>query len=155
MATNNKEVDVTALLTLVAFSPEQVMDAACGNTVLYVDAIRFRLKCLEQASDAKRIWELACAEKDLKLRRIAKEKGDKITEGQIDAKILLDKNINKLAEMHHRAETYDEFSKLIVKVFEMRRDMLMTVSSMVNREYPIAKVAEQAATKMKRERRKL
>jgi hypothetical protein len=150
-----KENDVSALLDLVPFSPEGVVDAACGNTALYVDAIQYRLRCLERASSAKRTWETACAEKDLRLRQQARTAGDKITEGQIDAKILLDKRIARLAEEHERAETHDEYSKLIVKVFEMRRDMLQTVGMMVSREYPIARMAEQAADRMRRERRKL
>jgi hypothetical protein len=150
-----REIDVSALLDLVPFSPEEVVDAGCGNTALYVDAIRYRLRCLETASNAKRIWETACAEKDLQLRQQARAAGEKITEGYIDAKILLDKKIARLAEEHEQAEVYDEYSKLIVKVFEMRRDMLHTVSQMVCREYPAVKMAEQAADRMEVERRKL
>jgi hypothetical protein len=150
-----KEIDVSTLLDLVPFSPEGVVEAACGNTALYVDAIRYRLRCLEEASSAKREWETACAEKDLQLRQQARASGDKITEGYIDAKILLDKKIARLAEAHERAETHDEYSKLIVKVFEMRRDLLHDVTTMVSREYPMVKMAEQVADRMKIERRKL
>jgi hypothetical protein len=151
----NHTVDVLALLDLVPFGPDNVMDACCGNTVLYVEAIRYRLQCLERANDAKRAWEQANAELDLKLRKDARSNGEKTTEGEIDAKILRDKAVSQLAKAHHQANIYEEYSKLIVKVFEMRRDMLETVANLVNREYPISKVAEQTATRMQRERQKL
>lgn len=155
LSMGKREIDVSALLDLVPFSPEGVVDAACGNTALYVDAIRYRLRCLEQASSAKRTWETACAEKDLQLRQQARASGEKITEGYIDSKILLDKKIAHLAEEHERAEVYDEYSKLIVKVFEMRRDLLRDVTTMVSREYPMVKMAEQVADRMEIERAKL
>jgi len=150
-----REVDVSALLDLVPFSPEGVVEAACGNTALYVDAIRHRLRCLERTSSAKRAWETACAEKDLQLRQRARASGDKITEGFIDATILLDKKITALAKEHELAEVHDEYSKLIVKVFEMRRDLLHDVTMMVCREYPMVKMAEAAADRMAAERAKL
>lgn len=151
----SKDIDVLELLDLVPFTAETVMDAVVGNTALYVAAIRFRLQCLEKASDAKRAWEQARAEADLEIRQDARDTGEKITEGLIAAKLLVDDDVSKLAKEHQRAEVYDEYSKLIVRVFEMRRDMLQTTASLANREYPISKMAEQAAGAMSEERRKL
>jgi len=157
-----KELDVEALLDLVPFSPEGVLEAACGNTTLYVDAVRFRLKCLEDASTAKQAWERTYSEKELLLREElerkranAPGKSATIREGDIKGLLDTDKVLVRLLEAHRRAEVFEEYSKLIVKVFEMRRDLLQTVGNMVSREYSSGKMAEQASAQMKLERRKL
>jgi hypothetical protein len=161
--TKRKELDVEALLDLVPFSPEGVLEAACGNTTLYVDAIRFRLKCLEEASTTKQAWEQTYAEKELTLRETLAQReaaspskrGSGVREGYIKSLLQKDKVLVRLQEAYQHAEIYEEYSKLIVKVFEMRRDLLQTVGNMVSREYPNSRMAEQAAAQMKNERRKL
>jgi hypothetical protein len=150
-----KPKDVEELLDLVAFSPENAMEAASTNSVLYVDAIRYRLECLERAYDTKKDWERAAAERDLQIRQFARDHGEKYTETQIKNKILLNKNVAALADAYQRAEIMEEYSKLIVRVFEMRGEMLKTVASMVNRELPHAQAAQAAADRMKTERKKL
>jgi hypothetical protein len=151
----NKPVDVLKLLEMVAFAPENAMEAATTNSVLYTEAIQYRLQRLERAYLAEKDWEQAAAEADLKLRKEARDADERITEAQIKNRILLDKRVAALADAHHRAEIYEEYSKLVVKVFEMRSEMLKAVISMVNRELPAAQAAAQAAEKMKAERRKL
>jgi hypothetical protein len=150
-----KEIDVQDLLDTVPFQPENAMNAASTNTVLYTEAIRYRLQRLEKAFNAEKDWELAAAEADLKIRKDAKDNGDKITEAQIKNKILLDKRVAVLADARHRAEIFEEYSKLVVRVFEMRAEMLKTVASMVNRELPMAQTAAQASDRMKAERKKM
>src|SRR5215472_490601 len=143
-----KELDVEALLDLVPFSPEGVMEAACGNTALYVDAIRFRMQCLETQSLAKQAYEQKYTEKELALREELERKRASavgkpaaIREGYIKGLLDSDRVLIRLFEARAHADVQEEFSKLVVKVFEMRRDMLQTVGSMVSREYPNSKMA--------------
>jgi hypothetical protein len=157
-----KKLSVEELLELVSFSPEGALEAACGNTTLYVDAIRFRLKCLEDASAAKQAYEQKHAEKELALREelerkraSAPGKAAAIREGYITNLLETDRVLMRLYELRQRADVQEEFSKMVVKVFEMRRDMLETVGGMVGRELAHSKLAEQAAAEMAEQRRKL
>ena len=150
-----KPNSVITLLSKIDFSPDNVVDAAAEQPVLFVRAIQYRLECLITKTNAKMAWETAQAEKELKIRKEYRDAGEKITEGNIDALTLLDPDVAAACKKFSDAETYEEYSKLVVEAFRMRRDCLRIVDDMTRDEMGLQKAAELGAEKLKQTRRKL
>jgi hypothetical protein len=150
-----KDSSVVTLLSKIDFSPDNVVGAAADQALLFVEAIQFRLSCLEKRSDAKMAWERIKAETELNIRKEYRDLGSKITEGNIDSLTLLDKSVSAAAKAYAEADVYDEYSKLVVEAFRMRRDCLRIVDDMTRDEVGLQRAAETGAEKMRDSRRKL
>ena len=155
MSSITKPIDVRALLDHIDFSADNVVGAAVKQAPLFVTAIDYRLQCLEQKSAAKMAWERANADAELKIRKDSRANGDKLTDGNIDAMLLLDPVVSDYAKKLSRAETLDAYSQLVVESFRMRRDCLRIVEGMTRDEYSLGRAAESAAEKTKDARRKM
>jgi len=146
---------VLALLDKLAFSADDVIDASEKTPLLYREAIDLRYRTMEARSDAKRAWETLQAQRNLELRQEARANGDKITEDGVKAMLLLDPEIAPAAEVRDRTENADEYLKLVVKAFEMRRDCLEIVGFLVRGEMSVQKAVEANAGKIMATREKL
>jgi hypothetical protein len=151
----SKPINVSVLLEKIDFSPDNVVQAAAENSVLFVTAIDYRLQCLENKTAAKMAWEKIRAEKELKIREDARANGNKLTEGNIDALLLTNTIVEDFAKKLARTETLDIYSQLVVEAFRMRRDCLRIVENMVQSEYSMGRSIEAAAEKTKESRRRL
>jgi len=146
---------VLALLDKLPFSADDVIDASEKTPLLYREAIDLRYKTMESRSDAKRAWETKQAERNLALRQEARANGDKITEDAVKAMLLLDPEVAPAAEVRDRTENADEYLKLVVKAFEMRRDCLEIVGYLVRGEMSVQRAVEANADKIAATREKL
>lgn len=143
-----------ALLDKVDFEPENVVAAAATNSVLYVDAINYRLQCLTRKADAEFAAKRTWAEAELIVREAAKKNDEKITEAHIKAVLILDPVVANAAVAEAEAEAHDEYSKLVVKVFEMRRDCLQIVSKWTHEEMRVGAVTDAAREELRNTRDK-
>jgi len=146
---------ITSLLTKIGFSPDRVVDAAAENAVLFVEAIHFRLECLEASTNAKMEWEKSRAERSLEIRKDARDNGVKTTEDGIAALLLTDKRVSGLDLACAKADIQEEYSKLVVEAFRMRRDCLKIVGEMTRDEIGLQRSAEAGAEKAAELRRKM
>jgi len=151
----SKPTSITALLAKIDFSPDRVVDAAAENAVLFVEAIHYRLECLEDSTNTKMEWEKARAERSLEIRKEASDNGVKTTEAGVEALLLVDKRVSKLAQDRAKAEIQDEYSKLVVEAFRMRRDCLKIVGEMTRDEISLQRSAEAGAEKAAELRRRM
>jgi len=150
-----KPLDILNLLAKVDFAPENVVQAAAENSVLFVEAAQYRLAQLERKASAKMNWERERAERELHIRNEAKVCDEKLTEGHIAAKLLLDREVSKKAAALAQAEIYETYSRLVVEAFQMRRDCLQIVKGMVKEEYSAQAAVEAGAEKMRETRKRL
>lgn len=142
-------IDVIDLLGKVDFAPENVVATAATNTVLYVDAINYRLDCLTRKADAELASKRAWAEAELIVRDAAKKRDEKITESHVKALLTTDEVVSDAERALAEAEAFDEFSKLVVKVFEMRRDCLQIVSKWTHEEMRQGAVTDAAREELR------
>jgi len=147
-------VDAIALLNKVDFEPENVVAVAATNTVLYVDAINYRLECLTRKADTTLAAKYAWAEAELVVRSAASANGEKITESHVKALLTVDPVVSAAERSKEEAEAYEEWSKLVVKVFEMRRDCLQIVSKWTHEEMRAGNVTDAAREELKSTRDK-
>ncbi len=150
-----KRRTVAELLGKIDFSPDNVIEAAAVNSVLFVDAIDYRRECLSKRNAAKMVMEQIQAGKDLNMRREARALGDKITERHIETSLLLDPDVADAMRLYDEAEELDEYSKLVVEAFRMRRDCLKIVGELMRGELSAQAAVEAGMEKMESSRRKL
>lgn len=148
-------VDIGDLLAQIDFSPDNVVAAAATNPKLFVKSIEFRVECLRKRNAAKMAWEKGQAEADMAIRREARKSGDKVTERYIEEQVLLDPGVATLATKFTAADEMDEYSKLIVEAFRMRRDCLKIIGDLTRDELSLARAAEAGAEKLANTRRRL
>lgn len=150
-----KITPINELLEDLDFVPENVIEAACANSVMFRDAIEYRRDCMEKKAEAKVAYEVAEAEYQLEVRKQAKANDEKVTEKHVESLTVVEPELRKLRVLFLRAEALDEYSKLIVDVFRMRRDCLEVVKDLVRNEYGIQSAVEAGSTKMLAARKKL
>ena len=148
-------LSVRELLVKIDFSPDNVVQAAAENSVLFSDAIDHRVKALEAKAAAKMSLESVQAEFDVEMRRTARELDEKITEKQIESAKLLDEVVNQHMTALVRAETMDEYMRLLLEAYRMRRDCLQIVAGLVRSDLSLQNANEVVAEKMAAIRQKM
>ncbi len=146
---------ITSLLGQIDFSPENVVQAAVVNSVLFTEAVDHRYESLSKRTAAKMLMEQITAGKDLDLRKEARANGYKITERQIEANLTLDPDVAEAQRNFAKAEEMDEYMKLVVEAFRMRRDCLQIVASLVRNEMSAQTAYEAGAEKLTATRKRL
>jgi hypothetical protein len=146
---------ITDLLGKIDFSPDNVVAAAAENSVLFCEAIEFRRDALAERSRAKMDLEREQAQFDVEARRTAKSLGEKTTERQIESMSLLDDVIRERLEHFSKTEEMEEYTKLVVEAFRMRRDCLQIIGGLVRNELSMQSAYEAGAEKMTDQRRNL
>ena len=150
-----RPISISLLLQSIDFSTDNVVEAAAKNPGLFVQAIEFRFQCLRKRNAAKMAWEKQMAQADLNIRKAARESGEKITERYIEEQVLLDSGVSFLAEQFSAADEMDEYSKLLVEAFRMRRDCLKIVGDLTRDELSLARAAEAGTERLEATRKKL
>src|SRR5205085_3834483 len=148
-------VNINTLLAKIDFSADNVINAASQQPVLFLQAIEFRIKCLRDANIAKMVWERERAAEELLIRKDALQSGMRVTEGNIDAQLLVNQTISDLGAAHSRAAEMDEYSKLIVEAFRMPRDCLRIIGDLTRDDLSLQRASEESTEKMRETRRKL
>lgn len=146
---------VLELLDKLAFSSDDVIGAEEQTPLLFREAIDLRYQTLDAKFAAKRAWEVKQAERSLAIRQEAKAAGEKMTEGLVDAMLLLDPEVAPLAAERDRAEAADEYLKLVVEAFRIRRDSLDVIGYLVRGEMSVQRAVEANAEKVRVTRDKL
>jgi hypothetical protein len=149
------KVDVLKLLDCVGFSPENAVEAAAILPRLFVRAINFRLECLTEKSEAKLKAKRINAEVELDIRNEARVADEKITENHIKSKLVLDETVSKAERELERAETFDEYSKLVVEAFRIQRDALQVIKGLISDEIRQGRALDQESETLSSTREKL
>ena len=130
------------LLKQVDFSSDNIVTAAAENSRLFLRAVTLRMQCVRESNAAKMGYEEARARLSLKLRAEAEAIGQKTTEKGIEALLLIDPDLITLATLRDRADEMEEYSKLVVEAFRMRRDCLEIIKGLVWDEMSLQRAAE-------------
>ncbi len=148
-------INIKKLLEGVEFDPDDVVGTAVKQGVLFTDAIQYRLDCMTAQKRAELAHKRIEAETSLAVRKQYKEAGDKITEDNVKALVLLNSKVRKAADEEATADVYDEYSKLVCEVFRMRRDCLQIVTKMTADEVREQRALQAGSDKMREQRNTL
>ncbi len=149
-----KKVNLIRLLRLLDFSDEEVVDASKQQPKLFVEAVRFRVQKMRHRTQLESQLSLAKSQKSSKFRAKAKERGERVTEGQVSERMNTDPEIISLSAQVSAAEEEEEYSKLLLEAFRMRRDALKVVADVIGAELFISK-RELGTTELAKMKKKL
>jgi hypothetical protein len=129
-----------ALPSQVLIAKLPIVDAdirreALNQPLRFLEAARYRVAKMRAVSRCKAALEAGYSEVNLQVRaRGKRDAAEKLTEGHIKAKILLNKQVRRLQQDLQTAEEREEFSKLLLEAYRMRRDAIRIVAEMQNYE---------------------
>lgn len=119
------------LLERLAFVPEDIVEAAAAQPVLYRKAIGYRILKMRDRMAAKAALDVLVARLSLRLRRKARQTGDRVTERNLEALLAFRTDMQTARRVLDGAEEAEEYGKLLLEAYRMRRDCLRIVSGML------------------------
>jgi len=146
---------IQELLDKIDFSSDNVVGASAETPRLFIKAGEYRIQCLRERNRAKMEHERIQADRGLVLRDEAIRNGDKMTEGKLEALLLMDKRVSTTLEDLNTADENDEFAKLLVEAFRMRRDVLEIIGRISGAEMAYQKAIEMETNRLVETRQKL
>jgi hypothetical protein len=142
--------DLKAILDNVDFSVEDVAEAAAKQPRLFLAAVDFRIAKMQELSAAEMVMEETSAERELAIRKEAQQGGDKITEGNIKARLTLDPKVMLVNRKYHEAKSLDERAKLVLEAYRMRRDSIDVIGNLSGAERAMEKLLERNAATLRK-----
>lgn len=133
----DRPVELQKLLKKLRLSSEGDLEKQSAEQPgLYLEASRFRAQLLHERSVKLAKLEVLKAEKALRIRakKFEKAKGERLTEKEIENRILVDPEIRKAKLKLERLFQLEEWAKGLVAAFQQRRDMIRTISDIRNAE---------------------
>lgn len=110
-----------------------VKNEAMEQPMLFIQAARYRVARMRDVSRAKSELEATMSGLSLVVR--AKGRGqERMTEGYVKARILKNPKTKLLQRALQKAEEREEFSRLLLEAFRMRRDAIRIIAEMQNYE---------------------
>lgn len=150
-----RPVIVDDLVNGLSFSDEEVVDAAKSQPTLFLHASRLRIQTMRNRVTAEAKLKAAEADRAGKFRLRGKEAGERITEGQVKERLARIPEIIALTKAVTDAEEYEEWSKLLLEAYRMRRDALKVVADMLGAEVYVSRMQSGQVTEMSKIRKKL
>lgn len=111
-------------LTLV---DENVRNEAVRQPILFIEAARYRVLCMRRRARAENEAELFSSQLGLRIRARGAG-GDRITNDYIKARVQKNTKFIELQSALNKATANEEFSKLLLEAFRMRRDAIRVIA---------------------------
>jgi ABC-type Fe3+-hydroxamate transport system substrate-binding protein len=148
--------DIDAILDSLDFSgTDDVVEALAITPRLFMNAADYRIACLRNRNQAEMNADLIEAQRGVDLRKEAAEAGEKLTEKSLEQTLTLDPDVVKGIQAKFAAVEEDEYSKLVVEAFRMRRDCLESIGRIAGTEMSYQKALESNQQKLAATREKL
>lgn len=139
------EVLLEDLLERIAFQMQDVVRTAEQQPKLFLAAADFRVKAMQKRAELEVRLKKTEAEVSLDIREAARQSGEKTTEAGIQAQITMDEEVGLLQSELQEAEAYEEYMRLLLESYRMRRDCLKIVHEQSLIERGAAKLPDGAA----------
>lgn len=118
---------VSELIRLLPIVSENVMEEAARQPQLFVHVARYRVGRMRRLSQLRARMEYLSSRIAQATRGRVKERGGRITEAQIKERVRIDRRMRRLQSRLDLIEAQDEFAKLLLEAFRMRRDALRII----------------------------
>jgi len=123
------------LITQLSVLDENILAEAARQPALFIDAARYRVSKMRKRAQANAALEARWSHLALRIRaRKDDEGGKRMTEAALKATVESQKSIKMLRSDLERAYAEEEFSKLILEAFRMRRDAIRIIAESQNIE---------------------
>jgi hypothetical protein len=113
---------VSELISQLTVVDENIRAEAIRQPQLFIEAVRYRVRKMRVRAQAEAELEAFDAQLSITLRAKAIRRGDKGTEGYFKARLQKHSKHRSLQAAVNAAEANEEFSKLLIEAYRMRRD---------------------------------
>ena len=114
---------------------ENVLAEAARQPALFIDAARYRVSKMRKRAQANAALEARWSHLALRIRAQKNEEGERrLTEAALKASVESRRSVKELRAGLERAYEEEEFSKLILEAYRMRRDAIRIIAEAQNIE---------------------
>ena len=131
------------------FLPEDILNAAAEQPRLFMDAVEYRVQRMDRRIQAEAAMKHMQAEQSLEIREEQAASADRITENKITAMLATDVDLQQTVQAFNQEERGEEYAKLLLEAYRMRRDCLRIIGELSGREFALNHIAEEGANKVK------
>jgi hypothetical protein len=111
---------------------ENILEEAATQPARFLDAANYRVAAMRQRMQAVAKIEYFRSKAKLYLRRKKRDSGDKMTEWALADRVEVSPTHRRLRAEMEQAQQMEEFSKLIVEAYRMRRDAIRSIADAEN-----------------------
>jgi len=135
--------ELDELISSLDFMPENVVQAAAEQPKLFLRAADYRMAKYRKYVQAEGRLEAERAATSLRLREQARLNGERLTENHIAELLTVDDNLRRLRAEVESAREADEYAKLLLEAYRMRRDCIRVVAELSSAELAMARIVEE------------
>ncbi len=150
-----KKKTLPELLDKLDFSVDTVAAAAMEQPRLFENAADYRVGRMERRILEESKLDVTRSSAAIKLRDEARKSGDKLTEAMVTELLNVDANVQESNNALGEAEAKEEYAKLLLEAYRMRRDSLRIVSDLLNAQMSASQAFESVSRNMDKMRSKL
>lgn len=126
--------EITALVDQLSVIDEDIRHEAVRQPALFIEAVRYRVSRMRIRSQAEAMFEAFVSRRGLVVRARVQGSKERVTEGAIKARVQKHPKFKLLQSALADAEAEEEFSKLLLEAFRMRRDAIKILADAQNYE---------------------
>lgn len=125
---NVMAINSDTLIENLALVDENILAEAARQPLLFIDAVRYRVHAMRKRSQAVAELDYRKSRLALSIRGKRSEAGEKATNALVDAMVEKHSIVRGLRDNVERAFELEEFSKLILEAYRMRRDAIRVIA---------------------------
>lgn len=130
-----KPIDPTSeLVEHLSVIDEDIRTEAVRQPALFIEAVRYRVSRMRKRAQANAEFEAFVSRRGLVIRARSQGGKDRVTEGAIKARVQKHPKYRLLQSAVSDAEADEEFSKLLLEAYRMRRDAIKILADAQNYE---------------------
>lgn len=121
-------IDSELLIQRLALVDENILGEAARQPVLFIDAVRYRVAAMRRRAQAITEFDYQRSRVALAIRAKRNAEGEKITETALKERVEKHSVVRGLRNQVDRAYEAEEFAKLIIEAYRMRRDAIRVIA---------------------------
>jgi hypothetical protein len=125
---NGMDINTKSLIERLALVDENVLVEAALQPLRFVDAARFRVAAMKRRAQATAELEYKRSRLGQLIRARGAETGERITDKACNERVEQHSQIRELRDKQDRALEIEEFARLIMEAYRMRRDAIRVIA---------------------------
>lgn len=121
-------IDANSLIARLPLVDENILGEAAKQPILFVDAMRYRVAAMKRRAEAQAEFDYMRSRIALAIRAKRTELGEKVTEATLNARVEKHPKIREMRAAVERAFEAEEFAKLMLEAYRMRRDAIRVIA---------------------------
>jgi len=141
------EISIDQLLEHIDFADEEVEHAARSLPNLFKAIAKYRVRVLRRRQAAEQKRDIAKVDAAIECRRLAQEKGHKVTEAGIKELVESTSSVREAGAEVAQLQALEEFAKLLLEAYRYKNRSIQVVASLTGAERAMERYFDQVQSK--------